>query len=80
MLMKIWPGDLYNQLEMINMRVDDDNGGAVGIVKVRAHKYWRFSGSEFWKNIVCIISDPNFGLGGLILLGNKEEQKIYIYI
>ena len=77
MLLKLWPGYLYNQSEMINMRVDEDNGGSVEIVKVRALKSWRFSGSEFWKNIGCLISAPNFGLGGLILWGKEEEPTVF---
>ena len=32
MLMKVWPGDFNNQSEMINIKVDEDNYKAAGIM------------------------------------------------
>ena len=46
------------------MRVDEENGRVVVMVKGRDKKVWIISSNEFWKNIVCIISDPTFGIGG----------------
>ena len=43
MLMKIWPGDWKNQLERINLKVDEDNGKAVGMVNGGTRKVQRFS-------------------------------------
>ena len=74
--MNLRPGHLKNQLESINIKVDKDNGKSVGMVKGRARKFWRFSRNEFWKNIGCLVSAPNFGLGGLMRWDNKEEQNI----
>ena len=42
MLMKIWPGYWYIQLEKMNTRVEKDNDIAVGMVKGRDQKVWRF--------------------------------------
>ena len=43
MLMKIWNGGWYNQLEINNMSVDEYNGRSMGMVKVRIRKVRRFS-------------------------------------
>ena len=63
-LINLWPGDWKNKLERMNIKVDEDNGKSVGMVNVRARKFWRFSSNEFWKNIDCLVSAPTFGLGG----------------
>ena len=63
MLIKLWPGDWYNQLETMKMKIDEDNGKYVRIVKGRHRKIRQFSSNEFWKNIGCIISAPILGLG-----------------
>ena len=76
MLMNICPGDWYNQLERINMRLHEENGRAVEMVKGRDQKVWKCSGNKFWKNICCIISYPTFGLGGSRLWEKCEAQKI----
>ena len=47
MLMKLWTGDLNNQLERINVKVDKDNGKSVGMVNGWDRKVWRFSRNEF---------------------------------
>ena len=79
MFMNLRPGHLKNQLESINIKVDKDNGKSVGMVKGRARKFWRFSRNEFWKNIGCLVSAPNFGLGGVEdvgeVRGSKDKQK-----
>ena len=59
----------------MNMRADEDNGKSVGMVKFQARKLWIFSSKEFWKNIYCLVSDTNFGLGES-RLWDKETQKI----
>ena len=46
------------------MRVDEENGRVVVMVKVRDKKVWIISSNELWKNIGCIISYPTFGIGG----------------
>ena len=38
MSMEIWPGDWKNQLERMNMKVDEENGKAMGMVNGQA---WR---------------------------------------
>ena len=58
------------------MRLEEDNGRAMGMVKGNASKIRRFSSNEFWKNIGCLILDPTFGLGGLRLWEKEEAQKI----
>ena len=67
MLMNIWTGDWKNRLEIMNTKVDEDNGKATGTVNGRYRNIRRFSSNQFWKNIGCIISAPSFGLGGLIM-------------
>ena len=49
------------------MRVDEDNGRPVGILKGRAHKDRMLSINNFWKKIDCLILAPIFGLGGSTL-------------
>ena len=46
------------------------------MVKVRTRKVQQFSINEFWKNISCLISAPNFGLGGSKLWDKDEKQNI----
>ena len=41
--MKIWAGDLDNQLERINMSVNEENGRAMGTGIVRIRKFQQFS-------------------------------------
>ena len=62
--MKIWPGDWNNQLEMINMKVYEENGKSPGMLNGRYRKVWHFSSNAFWKNIGFLVSVPTFGLGG----------------
>ena len=75
MLMKLWPGYWKNNLEGINMKVNEDNGKYVGMVRGWARKFWRFSGNKFWNNIGCFISDHTLGFGGFKLWEEEEEQK-----
>ena len=44
--------------------MDEDNRGAMAMVKGKIRKLWKFSINEFGKNIGCIILNPNFGIGG----------------
>ena len=67
MSMKLFPGGCKNQLERMNMKLDEDNGKAAGMVNGRARTFWRFSSNTFWKNIGCLVSAPTFGIGGLRL-------------
>ena len=46
------------------MRVYEENGRSMGMVKGRIRKVQWFSSNEFWKNIGCIVLDATFGLGG----------------
>ena len=64
MVIHLWTGYWYNHLESMDMRMDEDNGKAVGMVKGQAQKVWQFSRNEFWKCIGCLISAHTFGLGG----------------
>ena len=64
MPIKLWPEYLNTKLNMINMKVDEDNGKAIVIGNGRYQKVCRFSSNGFWNNIVCLISAPTFGLGG----------------
>ena len=77
-LINLWPGDWKNKLERMNIKVDEDNGKSVGMVNVRARKFWRFSSNEFWKNIDCLVSAPTFGLGGSRMWEKYEAQKIIV--
>jgi len=76
MLIKLWPGDWVDQLKRINKKVDEDNEmqRVKGIVRFR--KVRRFSSSEFWRNIGCMVSAPTFGLGGQRLWEKEEDQKL----
>ena len=38
MLMDIWPGNWDNQFEIMKIRVDEENGRATGMGKVRIRK------------------------------------------
>ena len=49
---------------MMNMKVDEENGKAAGMVNGRSWKICQFSSNAFWNNISCLVSDPTFGLGG----------------
>ena len=51
MLTKIWTGNWKNNLEMTNMRLDDNNGRDVGMVKGRSRKVQQFQAmnlEEHW--------------------------------
>ena len=74
--MNLWPVSCKNQLKMMNMKVEKDNGKALGIVNGHYQKYRRFSSNAFWRNIGCLISDPTFGIGDLILWEKEEEIQI----
>ena len=51
MLMKLLPGYWEDQLEMMNMRGDEDNVRAVVMAKVRAWKVWNFSRISFGRTL-----------------------------
>ena len=76
MLIKLWPRDWIYQLKKMNQKVDEENGKQLVRVNVWYRKFRRFSISEFWKNIGCLVSAPTFGLGGSRLWGKEEEQKL----
>ena len=63
MLIKIWPGSCKNQLKIMNHKVDEENGKEMVKGNVRYQNVCQFSIYGFWKNIVCLISAPTFGLG-----------------
>ena len=46
------------------MRLYEDNGGDMEMVKGRIWKVWKFSSNEFWKNICCLVLVTTFGIGG----------------
>ena len=60
----------------MNIIVDEENGKAVGVVKVRPRRDWPFSINEFWKNIGCLISASTFGIGGSRIWDKEESHKI----
>ena len=47
MLMKLWPGDLEEQLDRMNKKVDDDNGRGWNQDNGKLWKLWRFSRNKF---------------------------------
>ena len=76
MLIKLWPGDWIDKLKRMNRKVDEENGKQRVKGNVRFRKVRRFSSSEFWKHIGCLVSAPTFGLGGSRLWEKEEEQKL----
>ena len=60
----------------MNIKLEEDNGKDVGMVNVQDWKFWRFSSNEFWTNVVCLVLDPNFGLGGLIIWYKEKAEEI----
>ena len=74
MPMHIWTGDCKNLLEIMNMKVYDENGKYVVIVNERDWKVSQFSSNIFWKNIGCPVSAPTFAIGGLRLWEKEEAQ------
>ena len=76
MLIKIWPGYWISQLKRIHRKADEENGKALNKGNIRYRKVCRFSSSEFWKNIGCLVSAPTFGLGGSRLWDKKEDLKL----
>ena len=61
---KLWPGDLIDQLKRMNRKVDEENGKQRFKGNVWYRKVRRFSSCELWKNIGCLVSARTFGLGG----------------
>ena len=64
---QIWPGYWMTQLNIMNQNVYKENGKALNKVNVWYQKVCRISRNKFWKNIVCLVSDPTFGLVESIL-------------
>ena len=60
----------------MNMKVDEDNGKALGIVNGWYQQFWRFSSNWFLKNIDCLVLAPTFGLEVLSLWDKEEEINI----
>ena len=50
--MKIWTGYSDNQLERMNMRVDDDNGIAMIMGKLRIRKFQHLQAMNFGRTLV----------------------------
>ena len=76
--MKLCSGDWKNQLKMMNLRVDEYNGRTVGMVNGQYRNVCQFSRNGIWKNIGCLVSDPTFGIGGLMLWEKEEAQEIRV--
>ena len=76
MLINLWPVYWKNPLVRLNVKMDQDNGKAVGMVNGRYQIVWRFSSNEFWKNIGCLVSALTFGIGGSRLWEKEEAQNI----
>ena len=67
MFNKLCNGDWKNQLKRMNQKLDEENGKSLVIVNIWYQNFRRFSSNEFWKNIDCLVSAPNFGLGGSMI-------------
>ena len=59
----------------MNQKVDEENGKALGKSNVKYRKVCQVFSNEFWKNIGCLVSAPNFGLGGSRLWDKEEDIK-----
>ena len=51
----------------MNNRVDEENGKAIGMVKIWDQKVHQLSSDVFWNTISCLVSSPTFCIGGLSL-------------
>ena len=60
----------------MNIKVDECDGKAVGMVNGQDQQVWQVSSNEFWKIIGCLVSDPIVGCGGLSMWEKEEAQKI----
>ena len=60
----------------MNQKVDEDNGKVLNKGNVRYRKVCWFSSNEFWNNIDCLVSAPDFGLGGPRLWYKEEDIQI----
>ena len=66
MLIKIWPGGWIHKLESMNMKVNDDNGKAVGMANGQARKYWQFSSNKYFgRTLIVLFQLLLYVLGGL---------------
>ena len=74
LLIKIWTREWDNQFEMMNMREDEKNGKY--LVRGRIRKFRKRSSNEYCDNMVCIILEPTFDVGGY-RLWEKEEGGMY---
>ena len=66
---------LDRSVERMNRKVDEENGKQRVKGNVWYRKVRRFSSSEFWKNIGCLVSAPTFGIGGSRLWEKEEGKK-----
>ena len=57
MLINLWTGDWISQLKRMNQKVDEENGKVLNKGNLRYRKVCNFSSNEFWKNIVCLVSE-----------------------
>ena len=67
MLMKLWLGDWEEHLDRMNEKVYEENRRGGTQENGRFRNLRLSSREKLWKNIGCLISAPNFGLGGEIL-------------
>ena len=74
MLIELWPGNWYNQLESMEIKMNEGNESP--IEKLRIRKVWIFSRNDIWKNIGCIVQAPKLFFW-LTKLWYKEED-IYL--
>ena len=76
MLINLWTGDWISQLKMMNQKVDKENEKVLNKGNLWYRKVCNFSSNELWKNIVCLVSAPTFGIGGLRLWEKEEELNL----
>ena len=50
-LLRLWPGDWKNHLEVMNIIMYEDNDKDTGMVNGRYRKFQRFLSNTFWKNV-----------------------------
>ena len=62
MLIKPWNGVWKTKPKITNLKVDEENGKALGMVNRRYQKVCRLSRNEFWRNISCLVSAHSFSI------------------
>ena len=81
MLMKLWNGYWENHIDQMHKNFDEDNERGGTQENRKFWKLWWFSRNGLWKNSGCLLSEPTFGLGSLIMWekdpkisGNKRKR------